>query len=87
MNDTDIVARLTLPAGHDFEPVTARSMQPTGWIGWDRRCRRCGEKWRWNTYVERWELERKGDSRCGVNPTLPDCWRRVRRGEREKDRL
>ena len=81
MNDTDTAARLTLPAGHDFEPVTFRSMQPTGRVGWGRRCRRCGEEWRWRTYWQRWERVRKGKSDCGAKRSLQqDGWRaRVRR--------
>ena len=62
MNDIGTAARLTLPAGHDFEPTAFRSMQPTGMCGWGRRCRHCGEEWHWTTYWQRWERVRKGES-------------------------
>ena len=82
MNDTspgpDITARPTLPTGHDFEPATARTDQPVRLIGWTRRCRRCGEEWRWRTYWQRWEQVRESNGRR-VNSTgaLPYDWLRV----------
>ncbi|MCY4670731.1 MAG: hypothetical protein OXC29_22425 [Rhodococcus sp.] len=61
MIDRDIAAQLTLPQGHDFEPIIVRSMTiAAGRTAHCRRCRRCGEEWRWRTYWQRWERVREG---------------------------